>query len=318
MSGIIQNPTPKTSLKELHALADLFYRPLRGKCFDRLARDDIAMARKWIYIWAGDTSHYVDRIDGTLPTFACTGLAGDCPTVLLAQQLDQLPADVYSTGDGYAYVITMHFYRKKWASMQSFVTIDDSGIVHDCQYVEKGKRLSYSRAYALAVGVDEDRLLEKIVTVMINAWNGQQYNWQSVFSRHGVTIRLGFDLWSAKKIFKDRQDMMTPSGRKRPIIHFVKAHYRRLKPVSTWQRFWNFVLGRELKTTVKTHIRGSRRFFSGPYRVRVFQDRENIMSRESFIRQINPGKSSRGLTRAQFDEALRRRKYLIHQHKTAA
>lgn len=65
--------------------------------------------------------------------------------------------------------------------------------------------------------------------------------------------------------FKEREDVMTPSGRKRPIFHFVKAHVRQTPkgPVS-----------------IKTHMRGSREFYWG----------EN---REYHIKIVLPGKHGR-------------------------
>jgi len=58
-----------------------------------------------------------------------------------------------------------------------------------------------------------------------------------------------------KYFFRDRVDVKTPSGRKRPIFHAVVAHKRDLKSGKT--------------SYVKTHYRGSRHFWWGSYEILI-------------------------------------------------
>ena len=70
-----------------------------------------------------------------------------------------------------------------------------------------------------------------------------------------------------KYFFKDRIDVMTPSGRKRPIFHAVIAHIRHTK---------------KKDTPVRTHYRGSRDFHWNGYSIKIVMQGKHGASQASF------------------------------------
>ncbi len=71
-------------------------------------------------------------------------------------------------------------------------------------------------------------------SIAINAWADSKYLWlaktsENVGLSHDLKLRLGLDKEHIKSLFYARSIPVTDTGRKRPILHWVKAHQRRIK-----------------------------------------------------------------------------------------
>lgn len=70
-------------------------------------------------------------------------------------------------------------------------------------------------------------------SLAMNAWADSRYLWQARTSENiglcDLRLRLGLDKEHIKSLFYARSLPVTETGRKRPILHWVRAHKRRLK-----------------------------------------------------------------------------------------
>jgi hypothetical protein len=80
-----------------------------------------------------------------------------------------------------------------------------------------------------------------------------------------ATFTVPHNRW--KYFFKERIDVITSSGRKRPIFHAVVAHIRQTKTKAT---------------PVRTHYRGSRDFLWGGYNIKIVLQGKHGISQASF------------------------------------
>jgi hypothetical protein len=96
-----------------------------------------------------------------------------------------------------------------------------------------------------------DRKSEKwtaptVAAMMINTFQQIESSWYLSASDSRGRVNFMLTMEEALKLFKDRQTALTPSGKRKKIIHWVSAHHRHLKG------------GKQ--SNVKTHLRGERHF----------------------------------------------------------
>ena len=70
----------------------------------------------------------------------------------------------------------------------------------------------------------------------------RHHSWCITAEEHGAKVNLGCMLEEVKSLFYARSLPVTETGRKRPIIHLVEAHKRRIKS--------------GIDIDVKSHLRG--------------------------------------------------------------
>tara|TARA_Y100000310_G_scaffold169118_1_gene169111 strand:+ start:136 stop:669 length:534 start_codon:yes stop_codon:yes gene_type:complete len=153
--------------------------------------------------------------------------------------------------------------------------------------------------------------LGKMATLSLNIWKNREFCWNAVFSGSKAKVVFGFDIYEAKKIFRDRTDRLTKTGRKRPIIHWVSSHYRK-KPLRVllkdffkqwrlWLHPWELWVDLARPSTVRTFIRGSSDFMVNAYEVSIFQDGSNLLS-DTWAMHLSKDEDGEGKT---FNEIIR-------------
>jgi hypothetical protein len=275
------------------------------------------------YVWIDDkTSGEIGSVNMStgLPSWVCVAINDDNEFVdgekiknqfrwrlVTLTRLTKFPVHVIWVGDGYAYEVTLNFYDDKhgggWSALQYFVSIDKDGTITPCRYRMKGQKSwrgtkDWVSVPTLELGCygdlfnnwfdhakDDGIGLCGFLGVVIDAWKHREYCWNAIFLANKSRITFGFDVYEAKRIFAERVERKTPSGRKKPIIHWVKSHQRKKRAKTLWQRFLFFVLKIQLYTKPpKTHIRGSHDFFVRNWRVAIRQDGEGMWVDDSLVR----------------------------------
>lgn len=104
--------------------------------------------------------------------------------------------------------------------------------------------------------VDEEHSAEQCagsLAICLNAWMTREWHWNIVCKsrKHRVTFSVAQN--DAVRFFRDRE--IDIGGRRKPIFHMVKAHYRTKADGS--------------QTTVKGHHRGKQRFTWDGYRISI-------------------------------------------------
>lgn len=281
----IENHVPDLSLSEMseeaHEILPLLDRAKKTNWKNNFRNGlDLKSFRKMPYIFCGEETTAdagaIQMATG-LPDLACVGInrySATSWTLLCLRKLTKPPTFVLPIKGETLYEVCVMESVPKWIGIQMFVTIDETGNVHACDHIVQTPRGSVVHNYAnvwKGGASTSGSNIEDIVRLAINMWKGKSFCWNITFSSKLSSVTFGFDLAEAKVIFKERQEKLTASGKKKPIIHFVKSHYRKLKPTSVWKRFVYFILRKKVTATVKTHIRGSSEFMMGKYAVQITQ-----------------------------------------------
>jgi len=282
------------------------------------------------YMFVGDMGSYDDRIrSATVPSSVWVAIRTERDDIqqehaqwalLGAERLNKLPRGIFPIAEGHAYqgCITWK-YKDGWFNYQFFMTISDSGVISACNYtatitntfkskkrwltLRSKKTLNYKDHFGSMLEADKgkppehDDELNRLTTLAFNIWNGREYCWNVEFSSPKARITFGIDIYNAKKMFKDRQERLTKTGRRKPIVHWVTSHYRkkslrvRITKFIQQRHLWAhpILLWRKLAkpSTVKTHIKGSKNFMVGDYEVSIFTDDILMLSKTWSIRSVD-------------------------------
>jgi|TARA_Y100000034_G_scaffold6555_1_gene7226 hypothetical protein len=315
--------TPELTLDEMAEAADSLLPVLEkakgvkwgNDYFDKRKFKD--MRKFGPYAWVGDNtaiSQAPIEMATDLPSWVCVAcrMTNDPDTadwgIVEVIRLTKLPSGVIWGAAGWPYEIQLTYTfgnRLTNSTHQYFVTIDDDGVVHPCLYAHTAKKRvkhkhkrgwfdvptrsvhSYGAVFCADFAEAQSKhgkwTLAQFTQLYINVWKSRQFCWNAIYQSDHARLTFGFDVYEAKRIFKARQDRLTPTGRKRPILHFVTSHYRNLPPKSLLQKFIFFVLRKKVTTTVKTHIRGSHEFYVGEWFVKILQDGKNALNGPTWI-----------------------------------
>ncbi len=119
--------------------------------------------------------------------------------------------------------------KDKLSLQKSYITIDKEGKIHDTYArTPKGER------WPLSVGTfaNQDDVIptDKIwASCALNAWSDRKHLWNVTAKEHEAKATFGVYPEQIKSLFYAREMPMTETGRKRPILHWVAAHQRRIK-----------------------------------------------------------------------------------------
>lgn len=183
------------------------------------------------------------RVDG-LPGIRIVGEVNDKATVVsMIRPIDRLPNDIQLIAPSirkYKYVAVYKSREKKNAStrgtMPHAAAQGDNmdalvlyfGINRDGRVIS-----SYNKRAGRPEMWHAASMLYPAMT--INAWADSKYLWiaqtsEDVFkAKRKLTLRLGVSKEHIKSLFYARSLPLTETGRKRPILHWVRAHQRRTK-----------------------------------------------------------------------------------------
>lgn len=106
----------------------------------------------------------------------------------------------------------------------SFVVVKNDGVIVPCvdrSFVNHG-RTGMANALFCTIAAE-----------VINAWSDRRHQWQVTTSEHVINayqtpLILGVTAEHVKSLFYARSLPVTEGGRKRPILHWVRAHERRI------------------------------------------------------------------------------------------
>lgn len=114
---------------------------------------------------------------------------------------------------------------------RSFFTVTKAGQVVSCE-----ERLPSTKGYnpgvrteILTTAEDELRQIEACASVALQYLADRRFCWMIEAREHGAFVRLGCQEEQVKSLLYARTLPMTETGRKRPILHLVEAHKRRLR-----------------------------------------------------------------------------------------
>jgi hypothetical protein len=108
-----------------------------------------------------------------------------------------------------------------------FVVSKLNGKILPCRWLQRGEDAT-NRVASIGAAFAVD------AAATINAWSDRRHLWnveteEPIISRMATPFRLGVSEEHVKSLFYAREAPLTESGRKRPILHWVRAHQRRLK-----------------------------------------------------------------------------------------
>jgi len=195
----------------------------------------------------------------------------------LLERCTHLPTNIAPSGPGIPYEVTIFLDSEEKLNRYSYYfTYDpETNRLHPVFYRALiHERVGYTRIEWKLDYLWQDQtyqILNKkyltygfVTASMAQVGNLIDTNWCFSAVKGNVTVNMILSPDIVKRLFKDRDKVeyvMTKGGKRRPIVHWVTSHHRKLKDKSAWyKRILNFILRRKKITTVKTHIRGLRVF----------------------------------------------------------
>jgi len=173
------------------------------------------------------------------------------------------------------------FYRlyskgRKFIAAKEYVEIDPDGsfipvlarMKNNKTSIHQGNAKKYELSHPVKNGkFDETSLRDMkstsfLSSMTMNNWMDRRMYWlveTAETEPGGATAKATFGVWDdqIKSLFYARTKPMTEAGRKRPVLHWVEAHKRRMQNGS--------------EIDVQEHLRGSNEFVMEGTRFRIFQ-----------------------------------------------
>ena len=167
--------------------------------------------------------------------------------VTYCRPVNALPKGFVRRGGGQLFRMDFIAYDNDVESETSFLSVNSSGeikccdyLVHDQKYGSAGVKtniLSFAQNCPSYIQ-DAESLFGAVAEMTID----RHHSWCITAEEHGAKVNLGCMLEEVKSLFYARSLPVTETGRKRPIIHLVEAHKRRIKS--------------GIDIDVKSHLRG--------------------------------------------------------------
>ncbi len=167
--------------------------------------------------------------------------------VTYCRPVNALPKGFVRRGGGQLFRMDFIAYDNDVESETSFLSVNSSGeikccdyLVHDQKYGSAGVKtniLSLAQNCPSHIQ-DAESLFGAVAEMTID----RHHSWCITAEEHGAKVNLGCMLEEVKSLFYARSLPVTETGRKRPIIHLVEAHKRRIKS--------------GIDIDVKSHLRG--------------------------------------------------------------
>lgn len=205
----------------------------------RLSEQDLVKARK-LGVFIGDPNRLLvlDSYDEMyeLPKLACTtmswvGKHEESSTNLegyqcniMAEQVLTLPKSYKRLGGGKLFKLCLMVATEKGGvnGRVSYVSVDKSGEIHntDLTYNNTSRTEVHKRAL-----FEEKRA----ASIVLNSWADKVNTWSIVAQESDAKCEVGVEVEQIKSLLYARTLPLTVTGRKRPILHLVASHRRRMK-----------------------------------------------------------------------------------------
>ena len=141
-----------------------------------------------------------------------------------------IPKPLYAVGPGapFAFVILAAWPDGRLEALKQYFTADGKNIYPAAFDLGKTKRYPYVTMNKL-LGETHADVLKKLATSTFNSIADQMHTWAIASNDSGVRVEVGCYHEEVKSLLYARSLPMTATGRKRPILHLVAAHRRRIK-----------------------------------------------------------------------------------------
>ena len=218
-------------------------------CSKRAGRQDLTrLARSTPYIPGGDRfylqehdaaghlqidtalEHVSDQVTVALPG-DCAEIAGTYARIMQVRRVPKPDKPYNIVGPGLVYkVVVLHGRDRGSVLLQRFVTIDGAGVIRACRWRITGR----GPDYAGGKGYDETpahecQRTEQAVWAAQMIGSDARHVWKIRAEEEAGAVRVGCTPEEVKSLLYARTLPTTATGRKRPILHLVAAHRRRLR-----------------------------------------------------------------------------------------
>ena len=225
------------------------------------------------------------RVDTTkaLPAIMCVSAATAStvdekdkyyPKILFAIKLKKLPWRVErKSGTPYQFGAAFEVKGKLfWVNLYMTVT-KSTGEIGFCDelrvksHTVSREKTFYTKGWSSASYLEDDvrtvtdneRIVKNLFVSMHEWWSERDNRWNVVVKKNGERVTFGVDNSQTQYYFNDRdKSIKTASGQTKKIVHYVKAHERKVS---------------DRTTTVKEHIRGLQEFNWATYNCKVVSPR---------------------------------------------
>lgn len=185
-----------------------------------------------------------DMVNDTLPSTGCMGFAVDGNAALTQNHPDAYFASIYvkkasalgkrwhKRKSGELYEMTTLIARTRGiAGERSFFTVTKDGEIVSCDVHIASVRGYVPGVKQTTLGHGDEYLLERETwaSATLNSEADRRFCWTITAKEAEAKVHLGCMKEEVKSLLYARELPMTATGRKRPVLHLVEAHKRRMK-----------------------------------------------------------------------------------------
>lgn len=148
----------------------------------------------------------------------------------ILKRAPSIPRPLYSVGKGtaYALIIMSAFADGRLESLKQYFTTEKMNIYPAAYDFDGIKKYPYVTKNEL-LGMTQADVLRRCVIATVNTIADKRHTWSISSNESGVRVEVGCYQDEVKSLLYARSLPMTATGRKRPILHLVAAHRRRIK-----------------------------------------------------------------------------------------
>lgn len=202
-------------------------------------------------------------------------------TYIIARQAQQLPWFIQPQQPGAHYEISiLADFGKGTVGMRAFATLVDQGSgigkVIPCKRLGTAKSALPNGNFLIRrdwvverLGFDGGASLEEALTLGINFYQTIDYHWYARISDGRGVVQVSITVEEAKELFSDRTTALAKDGRRKRIIHWVRAHRR------------------HTGSNVRTHYRGERDFSMHGKSVQILLPGDHIEARYMMDHEVH-------------------------------
>lgn len=176
----------------------------------------------------GAQKERIDLIEGEYFRLAYLRFAGNPPAAILNKN-----GLKYSSKYKIYKILYFSPTQNKGVSLRkSYISIDEEGKIYDTYARKEDGKLQIIAHGTISSEQDPNKMIESDigwVSAIIGFYQDRRYLWNVTANEGYAKATFGVYPEQIKSLFYARQLPLTETGRKRPILHWVNAHSRRIK-----------------------------------------------------------------------------------------